>query len=159
MSIFLDITPSNQVKVNRLFGGIYRLHFQGEKALFFCLAYFSTLKMKWRIPPERHTHPPPWWEPQIKQEDTWNNYPFTISGINNKPKYNNNFVPINNETHQCTVGYLSNVNYLFKNWRIAITSMQFDLQKYLLHRVCNDPRICHPGAHYGLQIWWSPKVL
>jgi hypothetical protein len=51
--IFWDIPPCRPLRVNRRFGGVYRLHFQGWKVCLPpvftqvpCSAYFSTLKME-----------------------------------------------------------------------------------------------------------------
>jgi hypothetical protein len=60
-TIFSEITPCSPLKVNRRFGGTYRLHLQGRKIsqarnprenrwqgfiLVSCLAHFYTLKME-----------------------------------------------------------------------------------------------------------------
>jgi hypothetical protein len=49
--ILWDIKPCSLLKVNRRFGGTYRLHIQGQKIsgkqdLVFCSVYSSTLKME-----------------------------------------------------------------------------------------------------------------
>jgi hypothetical protein len=47
-TIFWDITPCSPLKVKRLFGEIYRLHFQGKPPDFplVCCSVYLTLKME-----------------------------------------------------------------------------------------------------------------
>jgi hypothetical protein len=57
-TIFWDITPCSPLRVNRHFGGIYRLHFQGRKIIWARHQHESRWqaelwRWRWYVPPKR----------------------------------------------------------------------------------------------------------